>query len=213
MAAEKAQLTYGSTITWSGGRVFDGYVLLLIALPSLAGVSWTRISLKDTKPRLRIPTRVRVPIVTGVYDTNTQIWQTTSIQPPNVKYVALFYDSNDMLINSSGTLFTVTTNPYTLTPPVLTDPTATAVVPTPEDVPVPGTLIVMQSVPTREDVTGTKNGVNTAFTVSRTGTLVLLVWNQLVLDESVHYTKVGTAITMIAPFIPDVGDTFEALIW
>ncbi len=213
MAAEKAQLTYGSTIAWNGGRAFDGYCLFLIALPSLSGVSWTRISLKDTKPRLRIPTRVRVPIVNGEYDKNTQIWQTTSIQPPNVKYVALFYDSNDMLIGSSGTLFTVTTSPYTLTPPTLTDPTATATVPTPEDVPVPGSDIIVQGAPTREDVAGTKNGVNTSFTISRAGTLALLVWNQLVLDEGVHYTKVGTAITMISPFIPDAGDTWEALIW
>ncbi len=213
MAAEKAQLVYGSTIQWSGGRAFDGSVLLLMALPSTGGATWTRVSLKDLKPKLRIPTRIKVPIVSGAYDANTRIWRTDSIQPPNVKYAAFFYDSTDRLIAYDSALFTVTESPYTLTPPTLTDPTATVDVPMPEDVPSTQITTVAYSVPTREDVAGTKNGVNDDFTISKTGTIVLLIWNQLVLDEGVHYTKSGVNITMLSPFIPESGDTFEALIW
>jgi len=216
MAAESAQLISTNTIKWSGGRNFDGWVLLLMAMPKVDGVAWTRISLKDKRPKLRVPTRVRVPIRDGVYDATTEIWQTTSLVPPQVKYAAFFYDDNNVLIATKSALFVVETDPYTLDPPSLPDPTAETNVPTPQAVPgsVDGTVTVTAGgTPTREDVSGTKNGVNTAFTISSSGTVVLLIWNQTVLDEDVHYTISGTNITMQAPYLPDAGDTFEALIW
>jgi len=113
MAAESAQLISTNTIKWSGGRNFDGWVLLLMAMPKVDGVAWTRISLKDKRPKLRVPTRVRVPIRDGVYDATTEIWQTTSLVPPQVKYAAFFYDDNNVLIATKSALFVVETDPYT----------------------------------------------------------------------------------------------------
>ncbi len=62
---------------------------------------------------------------------------------------------------------------------------------------------------------GTKNGVNTAFTLALppnpAGSL-LLVYNGYVLTPGVGYTLAGTNITAIAPFLPNsgAGDTYEA---
>lgn len=214
MAAEKAQLTYGSNITWSGGKPFNGYVLLIMALPSAGGAPWTRVALKDTRPRLRVPTRIRVPIREGVYDPDTQIWRTDSLVPPNVKYSSFFYDSTDRLIAIGPELFAVETATYTLAPPTLTDPDAALASPRPEDVPSTQTTMVYYNAPTREDIEGTKDGVNTAFTISKSVySVVLVIWNGVVLDQGVHYTISGKDITMIAPNLPEVGDTFEAVIW
>lgn len=211
MAASSSQLTSASAISWSGGTLFNGYVLLIMTPPNTGGATWTRVSLKDCRPKLRVPTRVKVPIREGVYDPDTRVWQTTSIVPPNAKYSAFFYDDNDVLIAIGSALFTVTADPYTLAPPTLTAPTAETVSPEPEDVPSTGVYVV--GAPGFENVTGTKDGVNTAFTISRTGTVVLLVWNSAVLEEGVAFTRVATAITMISPYLPGSTDTFKALIW
>ncbi len=212
--AQKAQLTSVADITWSGGALFNGYVLLIAALPSTGGATWTRVHLKDTRPRLRVPTRVRVPIREGKYDSDTQVWRTDSLVPPNVLYSSFFYDSTDRLIAIGPALFSITTAQHTLTPPALTDPTAAVTSPDPEDVPSSQVVTQIYGAPTREDVQGTKDGVNTTFTISTaTYAVVMVIWNMTVLDQGVHYTISGNTITMIAPYIPDSGDSFEAVIF
>jgi len=206
-----AQLTYGSTIEWSGGTPFSGYVLLLMAMPG--ATAYGNIFLRDCQPKTEVPRRVKIPIREGVYDTSAKIWRTDSLVPSTVKYCTFFYDDADRLIAAGPGLQTVTVDPFTLTPPVLTDPTAAVACPTPEAVPDPATVIVYSAAPTREDVAGTKDGVNDDFTVSTAGSLVVIIWNGTILDKDVGYTQSGTAITMAADYIPNVGDTLKALIW
>jgi hypothetical protein len=150
-----------------------------------------------------------VPIRQGVYDPATQVWRTDAILPLSVRYSSFYYDSTDRFIAVGPDLFTITADSYVLTPPTLTDPTAAVVSVTPETV--PSAPVTVTIGPTREDVQGTKNGSNTAFTITRTGTLVMIMWNGMVLDEGVGYTKSGTAITMT--YAPESGDSLEALIW
>jgi len=184
-----------------------------MALPSTGGAQWTKVCLKDCRPKLRVPVRVKVPIREGLYESETKIWRTDSLVPPNVKYSAFFYDDTDRLIAVGPELFAVEAGEYTLTPPTLTDPTVAIASPQPEDVPSTQVTTMIYGAPTRVPVQGTKNGTNVSFTISITGVVVLLVWNQTVLTEGVHYTLAGNAITMIAPFIPGSGDTFEAVIF
>lgn len=210
---QKATLTSTTTIKWSGGRNFDGYVLLLMSLPTSGGAAWTQVALINQYQKLRIPTRIKVPIRDGVYATDTQIWRTDSIVPPNVQYTAFWYDSTDRLIASGGTLFTVAVSSYVLDPPALTDPTLSVSIPVPEDVPSTNITTTFFQLPTVEDVGGTKNGVNTAFTISKAGTTVVLIWNGLVLESGIQYTISGANITMLGTNLPNVGDTFVAMIW
>jgi len=213
-APGKATLTCGDKIHWSGGQPFNGYVLLIMALPSVGGAQWTRVCLKDSHPKVRVPTRVKVPIREGVYDPLTRIWRTDSLVPPNVRYSAFFYDDTDRLIAVGPELFEVKTAEYELVPPVLADPGPATVSPQPEDVPGTGVVRVVYGVPHREPVQGKKNGVNTRFTISRSQySLVFVIWNQTVLTEGVHYTIAGNEITMSEQFIPDPKDTLEAVIW
>ena len=210
-AQNVAQLTYGSTIEWSGGTPFSGYVLLLMAMPG--ATAYSNIFLRDCQPKTEVPRRVKIAIREGVYDTSAKIWRTDSLVPSTVKYCTFFYDDADRLISAGPGLQTVTVDPFTLTPPTLTDPTAAADCPTPEVVPDPSIVIVYATAPKREDVAGTKNGVNDAFTVSTAGSLVVIIWNGQILDKDIGYTQVGTAITMAAGYIPASGDSLEALIW
>jgi hypothetical protein len=207
--ANKAQLTYSTTVQWSGGTLFDGYVLLIMALPSASGSTWSKVCLKDSRPRLRVPVRVMVPIRQGVYDPATQVWRTDSILPPSVRYSSFFYDSTDRLVAVGPDLFTITADSYTLTPPTLTDPTAAVVGVTPETV--PSAPISVTIGPTVEDVQGTKNGLNTSFTITRAGTIVFIMLNGVVQTSGVDYTLTGTAVTMTAA--PASDDTLKAVIW
>jgi hypothetical protein len=59
---DKAQLTSDQPITWSDGALFNGYVVLSMNFPSLAGSAWTTAVLRDTSPRLKVPKKVKVPI-------------------------------------------------------------------------------------------------------------------------------------------------------
>jgi peptidoglycan hydrolase-like protein with peptidoglycan-binding domain len=208
--AQKAQLTSASNIVWSGGDLFNGYVLLIAALPSSGGGSWSRVALRNTRPALCVPLRYRVPIREGQYVPDAQIWRTDALVPPNVRYSAFFYDSTDRLIAIGADLFAVAADLYTLAPPVLNDPLTAVVSPTPETVPsVP--VVVYPNAPGREDVAGTKNGLNTTFAVSRNAAVVFIIWNGQVLDEGVGYTRVGTAIEMVVA--PSTIDTLEAVLW
>ena len=206
-----AQLTYGSTIEWVGGVPFNGYVLLLMAMPG--ATAYNSIFLRDCQPKTEVPRRVKIAIREGVYDTSAKIWRTDSLVPSTVKYCTFFYDDADRLIVAGPGLQTVTSDPFTLTPPTLTDPTAAVACPTPEAVPDPATVIAYYAAPTREDVAGTKNGVNDAFTVSTAGSLVVIIWNGTILDKDVGYTQSGVNITMAVGYIPNSGDSLEALIW
>lgn len=66
--------------------------------------------------------------------------------------------------------------------------------------------------PTTVGIAGVKNGVNTAFTL---GGAVPASWCAVYLNGSrlkagVGYTRVGGAITALAPYIPDATDIYEA---
>jgi hypothetical protein len=59
---DKAQLTSDNPIAWSGGDLFNGHVVLLMALPSTGGNPWGRVMLRNVDQRLSVPVSVKVPI-------------------------------------------------------------------------------------------------------------------------------------------------------
>ena len=54
-------------------------------------------------------------------------------------------------------------------------------------------------------ITGTVNGTNDVFTLSKTYTFLALYWNGQLQEETTHYTKSGTTITFTAGNIPTAG--------
>lgn len=135
MAAQKAQCISANPISWDSGPLFNGYCLLLMALPSATSTPWTQVALKDTNPPVRVPTRAKIMIREGVVDVEATIWRTDSIVPPGVLYTAYYYDNNDRLIRAEGNLFSVTTDTIDITPTSLPLPTESVDIPLPEDVP------------------------------------------------------------------------------
>jgi hypothetical protein len=73
---------------------------------------------------------------------------------------------------------------------------------------------ILAGAPEEEDLSGTKDSVNTDFTISRapsTGGLLVIYHNGIKLKESVGFTRSGTDITLT--IAPASDDTLEALIW
>lgn len=62
---------------------------------------------------------------------------------------------------------------------------------------------------------GVMDGVNATYTLtSVTGYHVIqLVWNGTTLEQGVGYTLSGVTITMLAGYIPNLGDTLEAYLY
>lgn len=212
MANPASQLTTGSTIAWSSGASFNGYALLVAALPALGSGSYPQASAASVWPKHRIPTHVQVPIEAGVYDADAKVMKTSAIEPPGVKYTAYFFDINDVLVATGDELFVVTADTHTLNPPTLTAPTAASVSVAPESGTTGQVQNFITTAPTLVDLTGTKDGVNKAFTVPG-GTInaMQLFWNGQYLEDGVGYTRAGNSVTLTDA--PGAGDSLEATVW
>ncbi len=128
MPAQTAQVVMSQPVRWISGALFNGYVVFIMAMPTYSGTAITKVSLKDSEPKLRVPVTTRIPIREGVLDAQTKIWRTDSLVPTNIAYDAKWYDDTGTLIsNTSSFNGVVTTDPWVLSDlivPVLTDPVA-----------------------------------------------------------------------------------------
>lgn len=197
------------TVLWSSGESFDGYALILLALPG----THASVSMDGTFPRARIPTNTVIPIQDGIYNQNSWLYRNADIEPPNTQYAAYFYDLNWVRIAPAGAaaLFTISADPYTLVAPTLTAPTAAVVAPSPTTVPSAGSSILYIS---KEQPTGTKNGVNDTFTLSSSSYhAVDIRLNGVSLLQNTGYTVFGATLTMLPGYIPGATDTLEAIIY
>ncbi len=125
---EKSQLVTASDVQWSDGTSFQGSLLMVLVLPSLAGFTYSKAHLKGTDVHeWRIPTRVKVPIIDGEMSSSTRVWQNAEIEPPETVWCGFWYDEtgNNIAVDNPA-LVNVNTDPFTITPPALTVPTAAA---------------------------------------------------------------------------------------
>lgn len=108
------------TIAWSDGTLFDGYVWLGLQLPT----GDAPYLFNSTRPQ-QLPPYTRIPIIGGQLDNNTGVFYNSNLQPPGTRYVAYYFDSNNVLIapaSGTATPFAVSATPVTLTVPTLTVP-------------------------------------------------------------------------------------------
>lgn len=125
-------LTSPSTVVWSDGKKFDGYVWIGVTLPTTPA-GFDAPYLWASQRRQDLPPKCKVPIVNGVIDSTTQLFYNANMNPPGTQYVAYYFSQDDVLIapaSGTATPFSVTASPHTLTVPTLTIP-STFVAPTP----------------------------------------------------------------------------------
>jgi hypothetical protein len=109
-AVRRAKLT--GTVNWSDGSPFNGYAWI------------SSISLGDTLVKQEVPPVFPIPIRNGQYADTARLFYTADMVPPNSRYAAYFSDLSRKRVDSgTPTLFTITSDPHTLTPPTLTLPT------------------------------------------------------------------------------------------
>lgn len=211
MALDTSRIVTAADVKWSDNSLFNGFLLLLLASPTLSGNTYERFWLQD-KQRLAIPARVKIPILDGeLQGRANEVWQSGSISPPGNKYCALWFDDQANQIATGPSLFTITTDEHTVTPPTLTIPTAAASCP---DVALLTTTGVLQAsfFPVLENLSGTKNGVNQTFTSTNTPRFVLAVRvNGVDQQDGNGYTQSGNTFT-ITP-APNSADALEVVYW
>lgn len=156
-------------------------------------------------------TRFVFPIVDGVISTVPKLPYTNSFTPPNAQYRAFWIDKALNEIAAGAGFVTVSADPYTVTVPTLTAPSAEGTLPVLDTDSTPTPATGLYSI-VKEDITGTKDGANTAFTVSSNSSAILVFLNGQLLTEGTGYSKSTTNITAIAPYIPESGDSYVAVL-
>lgn len=209
-APAHSQVVTASNVTWSDAQLFQGYVLFLLALPLFDAEAYTKAFLKgDGYQQQRLPLRLKWPITNGVLNTSLRIWQNASITPPNSKYIAYFYDETRNQVAVGSGLITIAVDPYTLTVPTLTVPSATASTPTPEDQVIPSTQAITSIAPIVETASGTGSSV----TITNSPVFTLGVFfNGQKLISGTDYNIVGTTITFLSLVVASA-DKVEVVYW
>lgn len=202
MSFSTATVESSAAIQWSSGDNFDGYLIFKLVPPD------GREFLVWEDSGLRVPSRFIFPIEDGVISTIPELPYNASFTPPNSQYRAFWYDKSLTSVASGVGFVTVAADPYTVTVPTLTAPSAESTPPTLSENPSETILTGM----TQETISGTKNGTNTAFTISRNANQVIVILNTDVLAEGVGYTRSGVDITAVAPYIPQSGDSYRAIL-
>jgi hypothetical protein len=123
--------TLSGTPVWSNGNLFDGYVLLGIALPS--GYSYACPI--GSWPNAQVPTFTKVPITAGVFNASVMAYYNADLEPPNCRYAAHWYDAQDTLVSGPSAIFDITASPHAITLPTLTAPSASITAATPPTAP------------------------------------------------------------------------------
>ena len=209
-APTHSQIVTSSTVQWSDGANFHGYVLFLLALPIFDGSAYTKAYLKgDQQQQTRIPIRAKFPVSDGVLNQDLRLWRNGSITPPNSKWIDYWYDETRNQVAVGSSLITISTDPYTLTVPTLTVPSATGTTPTPEDQAIPSSQQITSVAPTVMAGSGTGSSVTIA-----TSPVVLLgvFFNGQKLRSGTDFSIVGTTVTFTS-IVVGSDDYVEVVAW
>ena len=213
MAAKKARLYNSTPFTWSDGTLFNGYLMIVMVFPTLDGDRWTYATLNDNPARLRVPSIYKFPIREGYLGDNCYVWANfaadNSLNPPQITYSPIYFDNSDRLvtIENDNQQFAATDQNMVVATQ-FTLPTPAAGFATGHSQTVPGT------VPTVETPTGTVDGSNRVFTLSRVpNTLILFHDGQGPLTTPAQYTISGATITLAVGQEPIDASQFKAYIF
>lgn len=211
MSVKKARLYNSTPFTWSDGTLFNGYLMIVTVFPTLNGDRWTYATLNDSPFRLRVPTVYKFPIREGYLADDCYVWAnfttSNSIAPPQTTYSPIYFDNSDRLIKiendnwefGEGDQNIVTGSAFSL---------PTSGFATGHSQTVPGT------VPTVETPTGTIDGSNRTFTLSRVpNSLILFHDGQGPLTTPAQYTLSGATLTMAVGHAPIDATQFKAYIF
>ena len=208
------KIVTSANVTWSGGSLFSGYLLLGVALPlDSNGVQWAHVNLFGTSQPL--PQWTVIPIIEGVLDNNTSVFPNSQIDPPNTKYAAYWYDNTWKLIypfpaGTLPTLFTITGATYTITPPTLTSPTAATVAFTPVPQSEDATTSFTSTNIIEYVCTGTADGVNATFVIPYSPVVLAVMFIDGQKQDTSTYTRVGSVVTF--NIAPTAGSSVTALV-
>lgn len=209
------KITTASPVLWSDNSLFTGYILFGVALPTDAtGAQWAELRLYGTSQRL--PLWTIIPVVEGTVDTNTSLYLTTQLDPPNTRYAIYWYDSTWKLVYPfpSGTLpslVSVTTSPYQITVPSLTAPGTPLAAQTPAPQTSTSAMTSYVSSNLIEYIlAGSADGVNTIFTIPYTPVVVASLFIDGQKQDPSTYTRVGSTVTFVTA--PTAGSSVSAYV-
>jgi hypothetical protein len=204
-------------MAWTSGDLFNGFVLIGLALPTSSGTQFLGVRYGNAGISEAIPQFTKIPVTDGLLNTSCGLFYNADLTPPGSQYVAWTYVPNGptaggvcRMISGPTATFEVTTSSFTLPAMTLTLPT-TGSVPTPDISITPGsgaTTVSFLTYPPAE----TADGVETEFTFGFLPSCVF--YNGQMRTEDIGYTRVGFVIQLIndegVVFAPEADATIRA---
>lgn len=214
---QTTKVSTATPVLWSNGNLFNGWLMLGIALPTgAAGSSFPSITLWGNMPPQPLPQWVMIPIVQGQLDQNTSVFQSIYLDPPGCKYVAYWLDTNKNIIFPSGgatpALFDIAQGSYVIQQPYLATPSTPNVIPAPQ---LPGSVASTISgnvfaTPAYETPTGNIDGNNRVFGISRVPNVLMFYVDGQLQDPNTYGVSGATITLTVAPV---VGSILTAIIF
>jgi hypothetical protein len=205
-------------MTWTDSTLFNGFVLIGLALPTASGTQFLGVRYGNAGISEAIPQFTKIPVTDGLLNSSCGLFYNADLTPPGSQYVAWTYVPNGptaggvcRMIAGPTATFEVTEATFTLPAMTLTVPTV-GTVPTPDVGTVPGsittTIISFQTYAAAE----TPDGVETEFTFDFLPSVV--IYNGQLRFENIGYTRAGYVIQLIdddaVVFAPETGASIRA---
>jgi len=113
-------------ITWSDDSLFTGILYVALVPPEYSeNDDATSVDYQAFYPGQKIPTRVGIPIVNGLFNNSLGLFYNEDLSPPNSRYACRLYDITGRAVTSMSSLFEVNSDPIDSLPSL--SPTAPAV--------------------------------------------------------------------------------------
>lgn len=200
---KKAKLT--GEVLYSDDQPFSGWFVVGLVPPLRGVVPYQNFVLRDRGFRVDMPQWVTFRVRNGKYDDNARLRYNSEFSPANTQYVGYFVDHDGAVMATEAT-FVVNT------PEIQIDKTIVA----PVVGPVNPTLcanIRVCAPPSIHIPTGVADGVNSTFTLPKTGQLILVYWNGQLLLEGIGYTITGTTLEYEPGYEPLATSDYWVLIF
>lgn len=106
-----------STINWSNGVPFNGYMWFGLIPPIYGSTDATSVDWGGFVPESKIPQVFPIPIVSGKFNTQLGLYYNADLMPPNSQYNAFLVDTTFRVLGSAAP-FTVSDNPVSNVPSI-----------------------------------------------------------------------------------------------
>lgn len=122
-AFQVAKFNQSTTIAWSDGSLFNGYLRVKLVLPTDPVLTYTEAQITTQLGCWSVPLYSVIPIKSGKYDANSGLIYNSDVTPPNTCYLAYLFTKDGVQVAGPTATFLADSPTVVLSTLVPTIPT------------------------------------------------------------------------------------------